>query len=298
MYYRRKLLLSVLEEFGESLTTTSLQKILFLVTRKQDNKSFDFVPYKFGSYSFQANQDLMTLSKKGFLKDTSTSNGIKWMLKSKDKFFQQLKKEEQSAIKSTKREIKGLTQKELVKYTYIQFPYWAIKSQIADDILDKKELEKVISQKRNIDKPGFFTIGYEGVSLESYLNKLIINDVKLLCDVRKNPLSMKYGFSKNQLKNACESIGITYKHVPQLGIDSEKRNGLKTMSDYNKLFDEYEKTTLVENHDFLIQISNLATEYKRMAITCFEKEACMCHRSIVAKSLKALPSWSIEQKNL
>ena len=83
-----------------------------------------------------------------------------------------------------------------------------------------------------------------------------------------------------------------------MGIDSEKRNGLKTMNDYNKLFDEYEKTTLVENHDFLIQISNLATEYKRMAITCFEKEACMCHRSIVAKSLKALPSWSIEQKNL
>ena len=290
--------MSVLEEFGGSLTTTNLQKILFLVTRKQGNKSFDFVPYKFGSYSFQANQDLMTLSKKGFLKDANTSNGIKWMLKSKEKFFRQLKKEEQSAIKSTKREIKGLTQKELVKYTYVQFPYWAIKSQIADDILDKKELEKVMSQKRNIDKPGFFTIGYEGVSLETYLNKLIINDVRLLCDVRKNPQSMKYGFSKNQLKNACESIGITYKHIPQLGIDSEKRNGLKTMGDYNKLFEEYEKTTLVENHDFLIQVADLASTYKRVAITCFEKEASMCHRSRVAKSLMALPSWSIEQKNL
>ncbi|WP_200885350.1 DUF488 family protein [Jejuia pallidilutea] len=53
-----------------------------------------------------------------------------------------------------------------------------------------------------------FTIGYEGISLEHYLNKLIRNNIKLLCDVRKNALSMKYGFSKSQLKNACEGVCI------------------------------------------------------------------------------------------
>lgn len=298
MYYRRKLLLGVLEEFGGILSHTKLQKILLLVTRKQSDKSFDFVPYKFGSFSFQANQDLSTLTKKDFIIDKTKTRGSDWILNSKESFFYSLKKEDQAAIKQTRKEVAEFSQKELVKYTYIKYPYFAIKSQIAEELLTLEELEKVNAQKRSFDEPAFFTIGYEGISLETYLNKLIINDVKLLCDVRKNPLSMKYGFSKNQLKRACESVGIEYIHIPQLGIDSEKRTDLKTISDYNKLFDEYEKTTLVENSIQLEEILSLTGKYKRIAITCFEKEPCMCHRSRVANSLKQLPAWNIDQKHL
>lgn len=298
MYYRRKLLLGILEEFGGVLSHTKLQKILLLVTRKQYKKSFDFVPYKFGSFSFQANQDLSTLSKKGIVLDKTKKLGSDWIINSSEAFFPTLKKEDQAAIKQTQKEVAEFNQKELVKYTYIKYPYFAIKSQIVEELLTDKELEKVNAQKRSFDKPAFFTIGYEGISLETYLNKLIINDVKLLCDVRKNPLSMKYGFSKNQLRRACESVGIEYLHIPQLGIDSVKRTGLKTISDYKKLFDEYEKTTLVDNSSQLEEIYKLTEKYSRIAITCFEKEPCMCHRSRVANALKGLPTWDIEQKNL
>lgn len=55
--------------------------------------------------------------------------------------------------------------------------------------------------------------------LEQYLNKLIENDVKVLCDVRRNPISMKFGFSKHQLIKACNGVGIEYKHIPEVGID-------------------------------------------------------------------------------
>ena len=134
----------------------------------------------------------------------------------------------------------------------------------------------------------FFTIGYEGISLETYLNKLIINDVRLLVDVRKNSFSMKYGFSKSQLKNACESIGIAYMHLPQLGIESENRQELNSLNDYNKLFESYKKTTLKTNIEFLIQLKELSEKYSRVAITCFEKEICMCHRGVVAKEIKKL----------
>ncbi len=111
-------------------------------------------------------------------------------------------------------------------------------------------------------------------------------------------MSMKYGFSKNQLKNACESIGISYVHIPELGINSEKRTDLKTMNDYRRLFDDYEKTTLIENKDQLKKILDLTHKYQRIAITCFEKEPCMCHRSRVAEALKRLPAWNIKQRNL
>jgi uncharacterized protein (DUF488 family) len=298
MYYRRKLLLGILEEFDGLMSHTKLQKVLLLVTRKQSEKSFDFVPYKYGCFSFQANQDLSTLSKKEIVIDKVNALGSDWIINSNAVYFPSLKKEDQAAIRQTRKEIAKLNQKELLKYTYLKYPYFAIKSQIANELLTDKELEKVNAQKRSFDTPAFFTIGYEGISLETYLNKLIINDVKLLCDVRRNPLSMKYGFSKNQLKRACESVGIEYFHIPQLGIDSEKRTDLKTINDYNQLFDEYEKTTLVENNGQLEEIRTLTVKYKRIAITCFEKEPCMCHRSRVANALKQLPEWDIDQKNL
>ena len=71
MYYRRKIILSLLQVFGGELEKIQLQKLLFLFTRFQkDKKSFDFVPYKFGCFSFQANADLSTLKKYGIVSDT------------------------------------------------------------------------------------------------------------------------------------------------------------------------------------------------------------------------------------
>ena len=299
MYYRRKLILGILEEFGRKLNHTSFQKILFLVTRKQEKKSFDFVPYRYGCFSFQAHQDLLTLTKYKHVKSTTTSKFSNWTLtEGSSNFLSKLKKEDQSAIKSVKREIQGFSQNDLVRHTYLHYPYYATKSQIAESILSKDELLSINKQKKNFEALEFFTIGYEGISLEKYLNKLIVYDVKLLCDVRKNPLSMKYGFSKSQLKNACESIGIKYVHIPDLGIESDKRQKLNTMSDYNRLFEEYENTTLKENDESLQYLSTLAKEYKRVAITCFEKEVCMCHRGRVLKALTSLPTWDIPYKNL
>ena len=75
LYYRRKILLALLEVFGGQLTAKSLQKFLFLFTRKQEIKAFDFVPYKYGCFSFQANQDIVTLSKYGYVEITTTETG-------------------------------------------------------------------------------------------------------------------------------------------------------------------------------------------------------------------------------
>ncbi len=41
-----------------------------------------------------------------------------------------------------------------------------------------------------------FTIGYAEKSLENYLNCFMENNSKALCNVRKNPISRKHGFSK------------------------------------------------------------------------------------------------------
>ena len=62
MYYRRKILLSLLEVFDNELEKIRLQKLLLLFTQKQDTPAYDFVPYKFGCFSFHANADLHTMN--------------------------------------------------------------------------------------------------------------------------------------------------------------------------------------------------------------------------------------------
>ena len=63
LYYREKIILSLLEEFDNTLGKTQLQKYLFLFTRLQQQPAYDFVPYNYGCFSFQANKDLEHLQK-------------------------------------------------------------------------------------------------------------------------------------------------------------------------------------------------------------------------------------------
>ena len=143
-----------------------------------------------------------------------------------------------------------------------------------------------------------FTIGYEGISLEHYLNKLIKNNIKLLCDVRKNALSMKYGFSKSQLKNACEGVGINYLHIPEVGISSDKRQELNSQADYDKLFKEYISTNLSKTTSSQKEILDLLKKYKRIALTCFEADKCQCHRTHLAEAISNFKEFKYQVEHL
>lgn len=283
LYYRRKILLALIQCLGGRLGAIELHKYLFLLTRKQDNKVFDFIPYKYGCFSYQAQWDISAMQKQGYL--NMSDNTVE--LLQNDNFISMLDMFDQSYLRQLKTEFAGYTKEDIIRYTYQKFPYYATKSAIAQDILAEypESLEKIEKQKRHYTEPQLFTIGYEGLSFEDYLNKLIINDVHILCDVRKNAYSQKYGFSKAPLQKACEGIGVKYIHVPQLGIESDKRQSLNTQADYDRLFDEYERTTLKENVIALQYVRDLIKTDKRVALTCFEKDPKQCHRSRVAAAL-------------
>jgi uncharacterized protein (DUF488 family) len=298
MYYRRKILLATLQAFGGTLQNTQLQKVLFLISRKQTKKSFDFVPYRYGSFSFQANQDLHTLIKYGLVTSQAVEHGQQWQNVEPSNFLAEIEPEDRKYILEIVAQTQTMSRKELIRYTYQKFPYYATKSQIATELLTEEELKPILSQKRTFEESCLLSIGYEGLSLEAYLNKLILNDVRLLCDVRKNAMSMKYGFSKKQLQTGCEGVGIAYVHMPELGIDSDKRTELNVMADYEKLFAAYEKTTLQENVDGLEKVEALLKKYNRVALTCFEKDQCMCHRGRIVKRLSQSDHWNIPIKHL
>ena len=121
-------------------------------------------------------------------------------------------------------------------------------------------------------------------------NILIKKDVKILADVRKNPISRKYGFSRKTLSNALENIGIRYVSFSELGIDTQERQNLNTQFDYDALFAKYEKDVLSTRKSALDALYKLYATNKRVALTCYEKNPSQCHRTRILKRLSDLHS--------
>lgn len=281
MYYRRKILLALLNELGGKVSKLSLQKLLFLFSQSQQVTSYNFLPYKFGCYSFQVSADMSTLAKYGLVKETEKF----YQLMNKENYYLQIVPDDQKIIKEVLRYFGNMSSPDLIKYVYKKFPYYAINSKIAKTELNDAEFESVEKYVPYSNETVLFTIGYEGISVEEYFNKLIQKDIKVLCDVRNFPRSMKFGFSKNQLKKICEGLGIIYTHLPTLGIESDKRKNLENQKDYDELFKDYRYTTLSSNNTDQKMILDLIKKYKRVALTCFENDFNRCHRFHLSNSL-------------
>jgi len=279
-FYRQRFLLLLLHRAGGHLSKVDFQKLIFLSHQEYDFSYYDFVPYRYGCFSFQAQSDIELMGKFGWL------NVRKKCVELVQEPAVSLKDDEERVLSRFLRKMKGLTGRKLIRYVYERYPYYATRSEIAEDILDKQSFEKVIEEKNSLKtrKKMLFTIGYEGLSFENYLNKLIRNDVRLLCDVRKNPLSRKFGFSKGMLSRLLPKFDIEYTHIPELGINSEKRSDLNTESDYMRLFDAYRKK-LPDKEASLNTLRKLFLSHKRIALTCFEKRPDLCHRHCISERL-------------
>lgn len=294
MYYRRKILLAILKNFGGVMDKIDLQKILLLTCELQKKAVYHFVPYKFGCYSFTSNADLNTMQKYGMVR----GDEYKWSLTDNKDYYSELEKADREIIRLLKLRFENKLGDELIKYTYKEHPYYAINSEIAHNLLNKTELQAVEKAKPLNSESALYTIGYEGISLEEYINKLINYNIAVLCDVRSNPLSMKYGFMKSQLRKVCESVGIKYMHFPELGINSEYRKELKDQSDYNSLFKKYREDMLPGTTTIQHQLIGLLNEHKRIALTCFEADICQCHRLHLAKAVIKLSNNSYNLKHI
>ncbi len=273
--------------FGGQVDKIRFQKLLFLFSLGQVKRQYDFVPFKFGCYSYSAHADMKAMVTRGLLME-SRKDFIKL---DKIDYLAMMSKEDFQQFLKLKAQYGRMSKKALIRYTYINYPFYATRSEIATKILSKLELEKVKASKPHGHETVLYTIGYEGISLEEYLVRLLRYDIKVLVDVRRNPLSMKYGFSKSTLKRFCESLGIQYVHVPEVGIRSEDRQGLRTQADYDKLFSVYQKQSLEKTSNEQNEILRLLQENNRIALTCFEANVCQCHRKHLAEAIKTLPGF-------
>lgn len=295
LFERQRVLLTLLDALGGQSAPTDFQKLLFLYTREQTEPSYEFVPYRFGCFSFSSYADKRRLIEQGLLVDDAQQ----WLMT--DAGREAARKRAVMPLLAGRfcREHAGLRGDALVAEVYRRHPYYATRSEIVNQVLtNPADRERVEQAKPKPAAAGLLTIGYEGKCLETYLNQLLRAGVTLLCDVRRNPLSRKYGFSKSTLSHACEGVGIRYEHLPQLGIASEERRELNTQADYDALFADYERKSLPQQTAALAMIQSWIAEGQRVALTCFELHSHQCHRHCVAEAVEHLTSHSLRAEHL
>ena len=132
-----------------------------------------------------------------------------------------------------------------------------------------------------------FTLGYEGLDLDTFVQILLDNGVECLLDVRQRPQSRKRGFSKTALANACAENNIGYQHLAIFGCPLDIRNAYRADGDW----DNYTAAFLehLQSPELKQAIANLASSAwgKRCCLMCFEADENFCHRLFVARAVEA-----------
>ena len=74
LFKRQRLLLSLLHALGGKADRKDFQKLLFLFTREEEEvPSYDFVPFRYGGFSFTSYADKRKLADKGLLAEDDAS---------------------------------------------------------------------------------------------------------------------------------------------------------------------------------------------------------------------------------
>ena len=129
--------------------------------------------------------------------------------------------------------------------------------------------------------PPLATIGYEQATLDDLIGRLKAAGVELLVDVRAVAASRRPGFSKTMLGASLEAAGIGYRHLRALGTPKAGREAARAgrTAEMRAIYKAH-----LEEPQAALEL-DAATELAakcRIALLCYEAEACRCHRAIVA----------------
>lgn len=132
--------------------------------------------------------------------------------------------------------------------------------------------------------PTLFTLGYQQRSIDEFVSLLCAEQIDVLVDVRATAWSHKPGFSKGPLQAALRAAGIDYVHAPFAGNPKWLRVEAPTHEECLALYVWYlgEHPEIVDAFEALL--AQLRVGRRRICLTCFERHAADCHRSILAES--------------
>jgi uncharacterized protein (DUF488 family) len=290
MLRRQRTILKLLSTAGGSLSATQVQKFLFLLRREtfllSDSAFYEFLPYKYGPYSFAANREIEALVAYGYIQETSSGQSTTLTVTSSGKKEGNgVEADVGRSILATFSKYKQLSPRGLMKDVYSRYPWYACNS-------EAKDLVPEGAPRLKTAPPAVYTVGYEDCSVDGFFEKLLRAGIRRVIDVRSNPVSRKYGFARSSMSAIAGKVSIEYVHRPELGITSERRKGVESSSDFNRLFSYYEKQILPSKSHEIDDVAALM-KASPSVLVCMEKEAVDCHRSRLATRIAAVTGLKI-----
>jgi len=278
---RQRTILKLFSTANCPVPATKLQKYMFLLSHEtflgRDSTFYDFLPYKYGPYSFAAQREVEALTAYGYLAPSGSSL-IVTTLGAQEAM--RVDSDTASAVLTIVSKYGKTGLQPLLKDVYARYPWYAQNSEL-------QELAPGGAKKPMQAPVSVYTIGYEGRSVDGFLDKLLHTGVRRIVDVRANPVSMKYGFAKSSLSSLAAKLGIGYVHCPELGIPSNRRKHAQTYMDFRTLFDYYESQILPAQEDDTAKVAKLMIAMPSVLL-CMEREAVNCHRGRLAARIAAV----------
>lgn len=272
MLGRQRVLLALLHSAAGQASHFEVTKWAFLLRHDSESQGgsafYDFVPYSYGPFSFSLVQEATALVRNGLIEEVDKHH---WrLLPAGTMQVDALANAVRTDLQEIVRRHRAGTSTALARYVYDRFPWYSMQS-ATDPRVQRPRASRAI-----------FTIGYESLSVEAFLNGLLREGIECVVDVRNNPVSRRFGFHRSTLARLCDRLGFEYEHLPELGIEPEARSGLRSASEYDALFDDYEHRRLAAASDAIDRAIQLI-QTKAAALMCMERQATACHRSRLAR---------------
>ena len=128
-----------------------------------------------------------------------------------------------------------------------------------------------------------YTLGYQQRTIEEFVALACEAGVEIIIDVRETAWSHKPGFSKSAFVTALEAVGIQYVHAAFAGNPKWLRENADSHAECLSWYAWYlaEFDEVMDAFDALVK--EVIGSGRRAALTCFERHADDCHRSILAE---------------
>lgn len=271
---RQRCLLYMVERAGRPVTHLELTKWAFLLAQEMPSHGgstfYDFLPYKYGPFSFAMFHEADDLVRNGYLQETQFGGRDAWCrVNDVEGGTSDIPSGLRADAARVVERFVSHTSDALIDYVYDAFPWFTANSQI-------RQLHS-----RPVAKCAVYTVGYEQWSVDQLLNELMHKGIARIIDVRQNPIARRFGFHKSTLSRLTSKLTIEYVHFPELGIPSDLRRDLSSPCDYASLFAEYTRNILPRRRDAVEKVSRLVAD-KPSALLCMEANPAMCHRTRLA----------------
>jgi uncharacterized protein (DUF488 family) len=141
-----------------------------------------------------------------------------------------------------------------------------------------------------------YTLGYQGLKLEEFLDRLHQNEIAFLADLRENPFSRKPGFSQESLAHSLHAVGIAYQHYPELGCPRLSRHHFRATGNLALFKEAYldhldrQKAAIQALLDRILSTVSV--------LMCLERDPEQCHRSLLVERLQRLASGTLHIHHL